>query len=129
MVLLHGLGPTNASMLPVLAHLSATTACSRPTPPAAVRPRPRPGPTASTSSLCSFLDAVDARGAVVIGGFLGGRLALELALHDPEAVPAAESLIIPRCGHVPQLELPALTMALIRNFLHSGRHHARPRTY
>ena len=44
------------------------------------------------------------------------------AHHVTEAVPAAESLIIPRCGHVPQFELPELTMALTRNFLHPGRH-------
>jgi pimeloyl-ACP methyl ester carboxylesterase len=43
------------------------------------------------------------------------------ARHVSEAMPTAESVVIPHCGHVPQLELPALTMQLVREFLSSER--------
>jgi pimeloyl-ACP methyl ester carboxylesterase len=256
-VLLHGLGATNASMLPVLADLARDHHVFSPDTPGFGASEAPPWAYSADQLyrwLRSFLDAVDARGAIVIGNSLGGRLALELALRDPEAVsklvllcaapafrryrqlaplakvlpvglaraplglprpvvlrglkrmfavpdrvpqswydaavdeyvnamghaghrrafisaalniytdepfgeagfwerlpemttpalflwgsddklvpssfarhvteavPDAESLIIPQCGHVPQFELPALTMALTRNFLHPGRH-------
>ncbi|AWK71669.1 hydrolase [Rhodococcus oxybenzonivorans] len=256
-VLLHGLGATNASMLPVLADLAEDHRVIAPdTPGFGASEAPCWTYTAHQlySWLRAFLDAVDARGAVVVGNSLGGRLALELAMHDPEAVaklvllcpspafrrfrqlvplvkllpvdvarlpaapvprpvvmagvkamfadpsrvpqswfdaavdefeiamssgahrraalsalfniyteeafgdtgfwgrlpnlrtpalflwgsedrlvpasfarhvseamPTAESVVIPNCGHVPQLELPALTMQLVREFLSSGR--------
>ncbi len=50
------------------------------------------------------------------------------ARHVEDAVPAAESLILPGCGHVPQFELPELTVALTRSFLHPGRGRATPAT-
>lgn len=255
-VLLHGLGATNASMLPVLADLARDHHVFSPDTPGFGASEAPPWAYSADQLyrwLRSFLDAVDARGAIVIGNSLGGRLALELALRDPEsvsklvllcaapafrryrqlaplakvvpvalaraplglprpmvlrglkrmfavpervpqswydaavdeyvnamghaghrrafisaalniytdepfgeagfwdrlrglstpalflwgsadklvpssfahhvteAVPAAESLIIPDSGHVPQFELPQLTMALTRNFLHPGR--------
>lgn len=262
-VLLHGLGATNASMLPVLADLARDHHVFSPdTPGFGASEAP---PWAYTADqlhrwLRSFLDEVGARGAVVIGNSLGGRLGLELALRDPEAVdrlvllcaapafrryrqlaplarllpvdlaraplglprsvvltglrrmfsrpsrvpqgwydaavdeylsamgqaghrrafvsaainiytdepfggrgfwdrlrelhtpalflwgdhdrlvpsafahhvmdavPAAQSLIIPGCGHVPQFELPELTMRLTRSFLHPGRGRPSPAT-
>ncbi len=43
------------------------------------------------------------------------------AHHVTAAVPAAESIIVPGCGHVPQFELAELTMQLTRNFLSTKR--------
>ncbi|WP_241249219.1 alpha/beta fold hydrolase [Rhodococcus sp. X156] len=88
-VLLHGLGATNASMLPVLADLAKDHRVISPdTPGFGASEAPPWKYTAEQMHrwLRSFLDAVDARGAVVIGNSLGGRLALELALRDPDAV-------------------------------------------
>ncbi|MDV7269186.1 alpha/beta fold hydrolase, partial [Rhodococcus oxybenzonivorans] len=88
-VLLHGLGATNASMLPVLADLAEDHRVIAPdTPGFGASEAPCWTYTAHQlySWLRAFLDAVDARGAIVVGNSLGGRLALELAMHDPEAV-------------------------------------------
>ena len=88
-VLLHGLGATNASMLPVLADLAKDHRVISPdTPGFGASEAPRWTYTAEQMYrwLRSFLDVVDARGAVVIGNSMGGRLALELALRDPDAV-------------------------------------------
>ncbi len=88
-VLLHGLGATNASMLPVLADLAKDHRVISPdTPGFGASEAPPWSYTADQMYrwLRSFLDVVDARGAVVIGNSLGGRLALELALRDPDAV-------------------------------------------
>lgn len=88
-VLLHGLGATNASMLPVLADLAKDHRVISPDTPgfgSSEAPSWRYTADQLYRWLRSFLDAVDARGAVVIGNSLGGRLALELALRDPEAV-------------------------------------------
>ncbi len=43
------------------------------------------------------------------------------ARHVTEALPAAQSLVIPGCGHVPQFELPELTLQLTRSVLGRGR--------
>ncbi len=88
-VLLHGLGATNASMLPVLADLAKDHRVISPDTPgfgASDAPPWRYTADQMFRWLRSFLDTVDARGAVLIGNSLGGRLALELALRDPEAV-------------------------------------------
>lgn len=50
------------------------------------------------------------------------------ARHVAEAVPSAQSMVLPHCGHVPQLELPELTVALTRSFLTPGRGRATPST-
>jgi pimeloyl-ACP methyl ester carboxylesterase len=40
--------------------------------------------------------------------------------HVTDALPAARSVVLSDCGHVPQFEHPARTAALIRGFLGSG---------
>lgn len=51
------------------------------------------------------------------------------APHVQAAVPAARSVVLARCGHVPQFEQPEQTHALIREFLvHVGSHPAHTTT-
>ncbi|WP_261949384.1 alpha/beta fold hydrolase [Rhodococcus sp. T9N] len=91
LVLLHGLGATNASMLPLLSGLAAQHRVLAPDIPgfgASEAPRW----DYSAQQLCrwfhDFLSATDARGAAVVGNSLGGRLALESAMSDPQAASA-----------------------------------------
>ncbi|MBB3038775.1 alpha/beta fold hydrolase [Hoyosella altamirensis] len=87
-VLLHGLGSSNASMLPLLAGLASDCRVLAPDIPGfGASEAPLWTYTAERMSrwLDAFLTATDARGATVIGNSMGGRLALELAMHDSEA--------------------------------------------
>lgn len=88
-VLLHGLGASNASMLTVLHDLAPDHRVISPDTPgfgASEAPPWRYDVGQLHRWLRAFLDETDSRGAVVIGNSLGGRLALELALRDPDAV-------------------------------------------
>jgi pimeloyl-ACP methyl ester carboxylesterase len=87
--LLHGLGATNASMLPLLADLSRDHRVIAPDFPgfgASSAPRwsYRPGDLAQW--LAAFQQAVDAKRAALIGNSLGGRVAIETGLQSPESV-------------------------------------------
>jgi pimeloyl-ACP methyl ester carboxylesterase/predicted lipid carrier protein YhbT len=88
-VLLHGLGATNASMLPLLADLARDHRVIAPDFPGfgasdAPRWRYRAGELAGW--LDAFLDVVDARPAAIVGNSLGGRVAIELGLTAPQSV-------------------------------------------
>lgn len=88
-VLLHGLGANNTSMLPVLAALAHDHRVLCPDMPgfgSSATPSWQYTPEMLHRWLRAFLDAVDARGGAVIGHSLGGRVGLELALRDPDAV-------------------------------------------
>lgn len=88
-VLLHGLGASNASMLTVLHDLARDHRVLSPDTPgfgASEAPPWRYTADQLYRWLRAFLDETGSRGAVVIGNSLGGRLALELALRDPDAV-------------------------------------------
>jgi pimeloyl-ACP methyl ester carboxylesterase len=88
-VLLHGLGATNASMLPTLAELSRDHRVLAPDLPGfgdSSKPV-RPYHAAFFARwLSAFLDAVGVRRAHVIGNSMGGRAAIETALRAPERV-------------------------------------------
>jgi len=93
-VLLHGLGATNASMLPVLADLAPDHRVLAPDLPgfgSSAAPNWDYDPVQLQRWLRAFLEAVDAPAAAVIGHSLGGRVALELALRHPDT---AEALIL-----------------------------------
>jgi len=82
-VLLHGLGATNASMLPLLADLSRDHHVYSPDTPGFGASQAPPWAYSAEQLyrwLRAFLDEVGVGNAVVIGNSLGGRLALELAL-------------------------------------------------
>ena len=88
-VLLHGLGATNASMLPVLADLADDHRVLAPDSPgfgASAAPRAPYNPAWFAAWLEAFQRATRSRGAVLIGNSLGGRIALEAGLTHPASV-------------------------------------------
>lgn len=90
-LLLHGLGATNASMLPVLADLAADHRVLAPDSPgfgASDAPRGPYNPAWFAAWVQEFQRATGSRGAVLIGNSLGGRVALEAGLTHPSWVRA-----------------------------------------
>ncbi len=90
-VLLHGLGATNASMLPTLADLSHDHHVLAPDLPGfgeSGKPLRTYGPAFYADWLHAFLDAAGVDRAVVVGNSMGGRIAIELALRHPSRVRA-----------------------------------------
>jgi pimeloyl-ACP methyl ester carboxylesterase len=88
-VLLHGLGATNASMLPLLADLSRDHRVIAPDFPgfgASGAPRWRYRAADFARWLTAFMAEVDARPAALIGNSLGGRVAIETGLLAPDSV-------------------------------------------
>ena len=90
-VLLHGLGATGASMLPVLADLMADHRVLAPDSPgfgASAAPRGPYTPAWFAAWVEAFQRATGSRGAVLVGNSLGGRIALEAGLTRPRSVRA-----------------------------------------
>ncbi len=90
-LLLHGLGATNASMLPILADLAVDHRVISPDLPgfgASDAPASPYNPAWFAAWLEAFQAATDSRGAVIIGNSLGGRIALEAGLSHPASVRA-----------------------------------------
>jgi pimeloyl-ACP methyl ester carboxylesterase len=88
-VLLHGLGATNASMLPLLADLSRDHRVIAPDFPgfgASGAPHWRYRATDLARWLDAFLTVVDAKPAALVGNSLGGRVALEIGMTAPASV-------------------------------------------
>jgi pimeloyl-ACP methyl ester carboxylesterase len=88
-ILIHGLGATNASMLPLVPDLARDHRVLAPDFPGfgasdAPRWRYRPGDLATW--IRAFADTVGARAPSLIGNSLGGRVALEVGMTTPEAV-------------------------------------------
>jgi pimeloyl-ACP methyl ester carboxylesterase/putative sterol carrier protein len=90
-LLLHGLGATNASMLPVLADLAVDHRVLAPDAPGFGASDAPPGPYSPAwfaAWLHAFQRVTIGDAAVVIGNSLGGRIALEHGLSSPGAVRA-----------------------------------------
>ncbi len=90
-VLLHGLGATNASMLPVLADLARDHRVLAPDNPGFGASDAPSSPYTSAwfaAWLESFQQATASRGAVLVGNSLGGRIAIEQGLSHPRSVKA-----------------------------------------
>lgn len=90
-ILLHGLGATNSSMLPVLVDLARDHRVLAPDAPGFGASE---APSASYRSawFAAWLEAFQtqtfARGAVLVGNSMGGRIALEAGLEHPRSVRA-----------------------------------------
>jgi len=88
-VLLHGLGATNASMLPTLWDLSREYRVLAPDLPGfggSGKPFARYHPRFFARWLSSFLSAVGVERAHLVGNSMGGRIAIETALRTPERI-------------------------------------------
>lgn len=88
-LLLHGLGATNASMLPLVPDLARDHRVIAPDFPgfgASSAPRWRYRPSDLATWLAGFAAAVGAPKPSLVGNSLGGRVAIEAALCEPEAV-------------------------------------------
>jgi pimeloyl-ACP methyl ester carboxylesterase/putative sterol carrier protein len=88
-VLLHGLGATNASMLPTLSALAADHRVLAPDLPGfgdSAKPTVEYGPPFFATWLQEFLDAVGVGSAILVGNSMGGRIAIETALVAPARV-------------------------------------------
>jgi pimeloyl-ACP methyl ester carboxylesterase len=90
-LLLHGLGATNASMLPVLADLAVDHRVIAPDLPgfgASAAPSAPYNAPWFAAWVEAFQRVTDSRGAVLVGNSLGGRVALECGLAHPQSVRA-----------------------------------------
>ena len=90
-VLLHGLGATNASMLPVLGDLARDHRVLAPDNPGFGASAAPSSPYTSAwfaAWLEAFQGATGSRGAVLVGNSLGGRIAIEAGLAHPRSVRA-----------------------------------------
>ena len=90
-LLLHGLGATNASMLPLLDDLAADHRVIAPDLPgfgATAAPAGPYNPAWFAAWVESFQGVTGSRGAVLVGNSLGGRVALECGLAHPRSVRA-----------------------------------------
>jgi pimeloyl-ACP methyl ester carboxylesterase len=88
-ILIHGLGATNASMLPLipsLAHDHRVIAPDFPGFGASDAPRWRYRPSDLATWVRAFADTVGAHRPTLVGNSLGGRVAIEVGLETPEAV-------------------------------------------
>ena len=90
-VLLHGLGATNASMLPLLVDLARDHRVLAPDSPGSGA-SDAPSSPYSSAWFAAWLDAFQgvtgSRGAVLVGNSLGGRIAIEAGLAHPGSVRA-----------------------------------------
>jgi pimeloyl-ACP methyl ester carboxylesterase len=90
-VLLHGLGGTNASMLPLLWELATDHRVLAPDLPGfggSAKPHARYDAAWFVQWLTAFLDELGVGRAVLIGNSMGGRISLEAGLRAPERVDA-----------------------------------------
>ncbi len=90
-LLLHGLGATNASLLPVLADLAVDHRVLAPDLPgfgSSAAPASPYNPAWFAAWVEAFQAATRSRKAVLIGNSLGGRIALEAGLTHPRSVRA-----------------------------------------
>ena len=88
-VLLHGLGATAASMLPLVDDLAADHLVHAPDLPGfgdTAKPNAAYDPELFSQWLVALLDSLGHERAVIVGNSLGGRVALEIGLRAPERV-------------------------------------------
>jgi pimeloyl-ACP methyl ester carboxylesterase len=90
-VLIHGLGATAASLLPLVSDLARDHLVHAPDLPGfgdTAKPRVAYDPAFFASWLTGLLDALGHERAVLVGNSLGGRVVIEVGLRSPERVRA-----------------------------------------
>jgi pimeloyl-ACP methyl ester carboxylesterase len=123
LVLIHGLGGTKASWMPVIPELAKTHrlyAIDLPGFGASSKPRGAYSAPWFAEHVFRLLDVLDLPGALVAGNSLGGRVAMEMAITDPDRVygiaclcPAAAFTHRPAVGVV-RLLRPELGVGVLR---------------
>jgi len=132
-IVLHGLGATNASMVPTLAALSSGYRVLAPDLPGfgeSDKPLASYDPAFFAGWLTAFMDATGITRAHLIGNSMGGRIALETALVAPERVSKlallAPSMAFRRFRHAVPIvkflapEMGALPVPLLRPHIDHG---------
>jgi pimeloyl-ACP methyl ester carboxylesterase/putative sterol carrier protein len=133
LVLLHGLGGTKLSWMPVLAPLAQGYRVVAPDLPGhgeSAKPRASYSPRFYAGVVRSLLDEIGVGPAVLVGNSLGGRVALEIAVRAPGRVrglvllsPAVAGLPFPHYTRLLRLvptEFGALPVPWRRRLVHLG---------
>jgi len=132
-VVLHGLGASNASMLPTLWALSSDHRVLAPDLPGfgdSAKPQAAYDPAFYAEWLTAFLDALGISKASLVGNSMGGRIAIETALVAPERVTKlallAPSMAFRRFRQAVPIvrflspEMAALPLPFLRSHTHRG---------
>jgi pimeloyl-ACP methyl ester carboxylesterase/putative sterol carrier protein len=132
-VVLHGLGASNASMLPTLQALADDHRVLAPDLPGfgdSEKPHAAYDPAFYARWLGAFLDAVGVSKASIVGNSMGGRVAIEMALVAPERVTKlallAPSMAFRRFRQAVPIvrflspEMAALPLPFLRSHTHRG---------
>lgn len=132
-VVLHGLGATNASMLPTLVALAGRHRVLAPDLPGfgdSDKPVAAYDPAFFATWLTAFLDRTGVDRAHFVGNSMGGRIALEMALASPSRVATlallAPSMAFRRFRHAVPIvkflspEMGALPLPLLAPHIHHG---------
>jgi pimeloyl-ACP methyl ester carboxylesterase len=132
-LLLHGMGATKLSWMPLLAPLAERYRVIAPDLPGhgeSAKPRASYGPRFYASVVRRLLDESGATRAALIGNSLGGRIALEVAARNPGRVralallaPAVAGLPFPSYARLLRLvptELGAIPLPMRRRLFHLG---------
>jgi pimeloyl-ACP methyl ester carboxylesterase len=132
-LLLHGMGATKLSWMPLLAPLAERCRVIVPDLPGhgeSAKPRASYGPRFYAGVVRRLLDEAGVGRAVLIGNSLGGRIALEVAARSPGRVralvllaPAVAGLPFPSYARLLRLvptELGAIPLPMRRRLIHLG---------
>ncbi|HEU4480377.1 MAG TPA: alpha/beta fold hydrolase [Actinomycetota bacterium] len=112
MVLIHGLGATKASMLPIIPELAKSFriyALDLPGFGSSSKPRGRYDAPWFAERVFGFMDSLGLSSATLVGNSMGGRIAQEMAMRDPERVDRAICL----CPATAFSRRPALVLARV----------------
>jgi pimeloyl-ACP methyl ester carboxylesterase len=132
-IVLHGLGATNASMLPTLSSLAESHRVLAPDLPGfgdSGKPQASYDPAFYAQWLASFMDATSISEACIVGNSMGGRIAIEMGLTFPDRV-SKLALLAPSMAFrrfrqaVPIVrflspEMAALPLPFLRSHSHHG---------
>jgi pimeloyl-ACP methyl ester carboxylesterase/predicted lipid carrier protein YhbT len=132
-IALHGLGATNASMLPTLWALAENHRVLAPDLPGfgdSGKPHASYDPAFYARWLASFMDAMSISEACIVGNSMGGRIAIEMGLSFPDRVSKlallAPSMAFRRFRHAVPIvrflspEMGALPLPFLRSHSHQG---------